>query len=119
MFSRNNAWQHEGKNPDYRFSLANERTFLAWIRTALAFLAGSVAIDQLATEFATPLIRVLLSVLLALCGTVLALVALRRWEENEKAMRKEQALPYTHLLQVISLLVVLTALSFIFFIVLG
>ncbi len=23
-----------GEAPDYRFSLANERTFLAWIRTA-------------------------------------------------------------------------------------
>jgi hypothetical protein len=27
-----------GEAPDYRFSLANERTFLAWIRTALGFL---------------------------------------------------------------------------------
>ncbi|MGL5738334.1 MAG: YidH family protein, partial [Plesiomonas shigelloides] len=36
-----------GKDPDYRFSLANERTFLAWIRTALAFLATAVGIDLL------------------------------------------------------------------------
>ena len=32
-------WRQEGEEPDYRFSLANERTFLAWIRTALALLA--------------------------------------------------------------------------------
>jgi putative membrane protein len=31
-----------GEAPDYRFSLANERTFLAWIRTALGFLAAGV-----------------------------------------------------------------------------
>ncbi|EDX36625.1 MULTISPECIES: YidH family protein [Shigella] len=32
-----------GEAPDYRFSLANERTFLAWIRTALGFLAAGGA----------------------------------------------------------------------------
>ena len=35
-----------GEAPDYRFSLANERTFLAWIRTALGFLAAGVGLDQ-------------------------------------------------------------------------
>jgi putative membrane protein len=40
-------WQQQGQEPDYRFSLANERTFLAWIRTALAILASGVALDQL------------------------------------------------------------------------
>ena len=42
-----------GEAPDYRFSLANERTFLAWIRTALGFLAAGVGLDQLAPDFAT------------------------------------------------------------------
>ncbi len=46
-----------GEAPDYRFSLANERTFLAWIRTALGFLAAGVGLDQLAPDFATPVIR--------------------------------------------------------------
>ncbi|SQI19420.1 Putative inner membrane protein [Salmonella enterica subsp. arizonae] len=39
-------WWLAGKKPDYRFTLANERTFLAWIRTALALMAGAVGIDQ-------------------------------------------------------------------------
>jgi putative membrane protein len=39
-----------GEAPDYRFSLANERTFLAWIRTSLGFLAGGVGLDQLAPD---------------------------------------------------------------------
>jgi hypothetical protein len=42
-------WHEEGTDPDYRFSLANERTFLAWIRTALAILAGAVLLKQFAT----------------------------------------------------------------------
>ena len=41
------SWLTQGKDPDYRFSLANERTFLAWIRTALAFMAAAIGIDQL------------------------------------------------------------------------
>jgi hypothetical protein len=32
------------QEPDYRFTFANERTFLAWIRTALALIAGGVAV---------------------------------------------------------------------------
>lgn len=55
-----------GEAPDYRFSLANERTFLAWIRTSLGFLAAGVGLDQLAPDFATPVIRELLALLLCL-----------------------------------------------------
>ena len=36
----------EGVTPDYRFSLANERTFLAWLRTGLALVGGGFAVDQ-------------------------------------------------------------------------
>ncbi len=38
---REPQWRQEGEEPDYRFSLANERTFLAWISTALALLVGA------------------------------------------------------------------------------
>ena len=38
--------RQEGRTPDYRFSLANERTFLAWLRTALALIGGGFAVDQ-------------------------------------------------------------------------
>ena len=40
------AWVYEeGDDPDARFTMANERTFLAWIRTSLGFLAAGVAVD--------------------------------------------------------------------------
>ncbi|EFK2799245.1 DUF202 domain-containing protein [Escherichia coli] len=78
-----------GEAPDYRFSLANERTFLAWIRTALGFLAAGVGLDQLAPDFATPVIRELLALLLCLFSGglamfwisigILAIVALILW----------------------------------------
>ncbi|MCI4177768.1 DUF202 domain-containing protein, partial [Dickeya dianthicola] len=65
-------WQQQGTTPDYRFSLANERTFLAWIRTALAFLAGAVAIDQFAPTLAPPAVRGGIAVFLSLAAALLA-----------------------------------------------
>jgi putative membrane protein len=98
-----------GEAPDYRFSLANERTFLAWIRTALGFLAAGVGLDQLAPDFATPLIRELLALLLCLFAGGLAIYGYLRWLRNEKAMRLKEDLPYTRTLLVISLILTLVA----------
>ena len=98
-----------GEAPDYRFSLANERTFLAWIRTALGFLAAGVGLDQLAPDFATPLIRELLAPLLCLFAGGLAIYGYLRWLRNEKAMRLKEDLPYTRTLLVISLILTLVA----------
>lgn len=45
---RLDSWLYvDTEEPDVRFTLANERTFLAWIRTSLAFLAVAVAVDTL------------------------------------------------------------------------
>ncbi|RKR07623.1 putative membrane protein [Kushneria sinocarnis] len=105
------AWFEQGRHPDYRFSLANERTFLAWIRTALAFMAGAVGIYQFAPDFATPVTREALGVLLTLGGASLALAAYRRWSRNEQAMRSDSALPYTRLLLVVAIFVAIVALA--------
>jgi len=59
-----------GHDPDYRFSLANERTFLAWIRTALALLAGGVAVVQLVPAFKFPGGRLTLGVILVVLSLV-------------------------------------------------
>lgn len=99
-----------GEAPDYRFSLANERTFLAWIRTALGFLAAGVGLDQLAPDFATPVIRELLALLLCLFSGGLAMYGYLRWLRNEKAMRLKEDLPYTNSLLIISLILMIVAL---------
>lgn len=91
-------WPAQGKAPDYRFSLANERTFLAWIRTALAFMAAALGIDQLAENLAPSGLRELLVSGLGITAAVLAWYAYRRWSDNERAMRHEAALPYPRLL---------------------
>ena len=91
-------WWLVGKKPDYRFTLANDRTFLAWIRTALALLAGAVGIDQFSPQLSSPTLRLALALLLVLSGTVLAVVAWYRWRGNEHAMRLDGELPYTRFL---------------------
>jgi putative membrane protein len=86
--------EHE---PDYRFTLANERTFLAWIRTALALIAGGVAVVQLVPEFPIPGGRHALGVLLAAGGGALAVLATGRWRRVQAAMRRDADLPPTRL----------------------
>lgn len=82
-----------GSDPDYRFTLANERTFLAWIRTSLALIAGGVALVQFGDALGPRPIRLALGILLiALAGTLAAL-SHHRWAAGERAMRLGESLP--------------------------
>ena len=81
------------REPDYRFTLANERTFLAWIRTSLALLAGGVALMQLVPRFSVQGVRHIFSLLLVTAGGTLALLAVNRWRRVQLAMRQGANLP--------------------------
>jgi putative membrane protein len=83
-----------GKDPDYRFTLANERTFLAWIRTALALAAGGLGAVTILDDFTGE--EVLGIGLLAL-SFLTAATAYRRWALNEHAMRLDEPLPPSRL----------------------
>ena len=92
---REPRWRQEGEEPDYRFSLANERTFLAWIRTALALLAGGVLLDQFSTKLGPHIVVLILAFVLSVLAAVLCLIAYVRWRANEIAMRHARRLPGT------------------------
>lgn len=79
--------------PDYRFTLANERTFLAWQRTALGLLAAAVAVIQFVSVPAVPGGRYVLGSLLAVLATITAVSGLWRWRQVDRAMRRGTALP--------------------------
>ena len=85
------------EEPDYRFTLANERTFLAWIRTALALIAGGVAIVQFVPAFGIPGVRHGLSLALTAGGGLLAALAVRRWQRVQAAMRRNENMPPTYI----------------------
>jgi putative membrane protein len=98
-----------GEDPDPRFSMANERTLLAWLRTSLAFVAagiGAVAIGELVGE--EPLVR-LVSVLACVVGALSAVTAYVRWGRVERALRLRQPLPSPVLGPLLVLAVVVVA----------
>jgi putative membrane protein len=79
--------------PDYRFTLANERTFLAWQRTALGLLAAAVAVVQLVPELSIAGARHVLGLILALLAILTAGMGILRWEQVDRAMRRDLPLP--------------------------
>lgn len=82
----------EGEEPDARFTLANERTFLAWVRTSLALLAGAVAVHTPAVDL-DGWVKTLASLfLLAAAGLAIG-QSWRRWHKVELAIRTGQPLP--------------------------
>ena len=103
-------------HPDYRFSLANERTFLAWIRTALAMVAAGVAVVQLVPEFSfLSGGRRVLGVLLIVLAIIVSAASYARWSRNEQAVRLNQPLPPSRLPWLIAAgLVVITVLALVF-----
>jgi putative membrane protein len=81
-----------GSEPDPRFTLANERTFLAWIRTALGLFAAGAAVGTFATGI-EPTARGAVALSLIGLGVLCGGVAFTRWMANEKALRESRPLP--------------------------
>jgi putative membrane protein len=99
-----------GETPDYRFSLANERTFLAWIRTGLALVGGGLAVAGFLPPLHGRHLREGLALALLALGGVTALRAVDHWARCERAMRLAQPLPASRFPAVLSIVVALGAL---------
>jgi putative membrane protein len=81
------------RRPDPRFTLANERTFLAWIRTSLALLAGGIAIEAFTSDVFVEPVRKGLAAVLLLLGMMLSAGSAVRWLRVERCMRNKAPLP--------------------------
>lgn len=98
----------EGVEPDYRFTLANERTFLAWIRTSLALSAGGLGALHLIPNV---LGSEVLGILLLGLALITAATAYRRWAMNETSMRLNQPLPPTRVPQLAAISAAVVAMA--------
>ncbi|MFT4295513.1 MAG: DUF202 domain-containing protein [Micropruina sp.] len=105
------AWVYGvGDEPDPRFSLANERTFLAWVRTGLAFVTAGLGIAAL-SHFApaTGSRFIVAAVVMLGCGVLCGFTGLARWSRNERAMRLGAPLIRPSVLPMLSVILLLIA----------
>lgn len=93
----------EPNRPDERFTLASERTFLAWMRSSLALLAGGIAVVQLVPEWSTGWVRTTLGLILITTAAASALVGMRRWLQVKKALEDGAPMPEPHALWLFAL----------------
>jgi putative membrane protein len=97
-------------HPDYRFTLANERTLLAWLRTGLALVAGGVAVATYAPDLGARWGSAAAALALVLLGLATGLAGYERWRANEAAIRADRPLPVSRLVPAVTLGLVLIVL---------
>ena len=100
--------ERSGQPPDARFTFANERTFLAWNRTALALIAGGLAAAQF-LHFHPHGLRLLIALPLIALGALLSVASYRQWVAAERAMRQGEPPPYSSMPRVLALGIAIVA----------
>jgi len=101
----------EGTEPDPRFTFANERTFLAWSRTALALVVAGLGVVQLLPPFpGVPWGRHVLGVPLIVFGAIVAVVAYGEWVKSQRAMRLGQPLPRSVMPRLLAVVITVIAI---------
>ena len=101
----------EGTEPDARFTMANERTFLAWSRTSLALVVGGLAVAQLLPPFPNvPWGRSVIATPLILLGAVMAALSYFEWKANQRALRLGAPLTRSQLPKILAATITVIAL---------
>jgi putative membrane protein len=98
------------QEPDYRFTLANERTYLAYLRTSLACYAGGLSAVQFLDLGPDRWLARIIGVVLVTAGIVTTAGAFRRWQQNLTAMRSGGRLPVTRLPVVLGATIIVVGL---------
>jgi len=101
----------DGTEPDARFTLANERTFLAWSRTSLALVVAGLAIAQLLPPFpGIPWGRSVIATPLILMGAAVSVISYLEWTGNQRALRHGRPLGRSRLPRILSWTIAVIAL---------
>jgi len=96
---------------DYRFLLANERTFLAWMRTALALIAGGVALDQFVVVAGARNLVTVLGIFAIVLGAIVAVLGTVQWRRADRAMRNGSRMDSSATVMVIGAILAIFALA--------
>ena len=108
--SHNGQASDDGTEPDPRWTFANERTFLAWSRTALALVVAGLGVVQLLPPFpGVPWGRHVLGVPLIVFGAIVAVTAYLEWTRSRWAMRHGQPLPRSVMPMILSVVIAVMA----------
>jgi putative membrane protein len=95
--------ERPSEHPDYRFTLANERTLLAWLRTGLALVAGGVAVATYAPDLGTRWGSAIAALALVVIGLGTAVAGFERWRANEAAIQADRPLPVSRMVPAVAL----------------
>jgi len=96
---------------DYRFLLANERTFLAWMRTALALIAGGVALDQFVVVAGARDLVTVLGIFAIVLGAIVAVLGMVQWRRADRAMRNANRMNSSSTVMILGSILALFALT--------
>jgi len=106
------AGSADGTEPDARFTFANERTFLAWSRTALALVAAGLAIVQLLPPFpGIPWGRHVIGTPLILLGCAVSVISYLEWNGNQRALRRGEPVIRSRLPLVLAVTIAIIGLA--------
>jgi len=101
----------DGTEPDARFTLANERTFLAWSRTALALVVAGLGVAQLLPPFpGVPWGRSVIATPLILLGAAVSVLSYFEWMANQRSLRHGAPLVRSRLPRILAVTVAVIAL---------
>lgn len=96
---------------DPRFSLANERTYLAWLRTSLGLVAAGVAVERFLPELVFPWVRPAIGILLVAVGSLSAALAHSRWRKVEAALRAGEDIPPPRFAQAVAVAIAVAGIA--------
>lgn len=100
-----------GERLDPRFSLANERTYLAWLRTSLGLVASGVAVERFLPVLVFSWVRPAIGILLVGVGSLSAALAHSRWRKVEAALRAGEDVPPPRFAQGVAIAIAVAGLA--------
>jgi inner membrane protein YidH len=101
----------EERQTDTQAALANERTYLAWLRTGLALVAVGVAAERVLPAEGIIWARQLIGVSLILAGVLTAALARWHWRRVDRALRAGRPIPRPILGYVVAAAIVVDGLA--------